>query len=75
MARLLKEAATVLLLDEPTTIWTLNAPCARRRAGRLSAAAAPWSISHDASSLSRILYAHLAFEGDAHVEWFEGGFF
>ena len=73
MARLLKEGGNVLLLDEPTNdldVETLRA---------LEDALVDFDgcavvISHDRFFLDRICTHILAFEGDAHVEWFEGNF-
>ncbi|MGJ8602759.1 MAG: energy-dependent translational throttle protein EttA [Marivita sp.] len=73
MARLLKEGGNVLLLDEPTNdldVETLRA---------LEDAIADFAgcavvISHDRFFLDRLCTHILAFEGDAHVEWFEGNF-
>ncbi len=73
MARLLKEGGNVLLLDEPTNdldVETLRA---------LEDAIADFAgcavvISHDRWFLDRLCTHILAFEGDAHVEWFEGNF-
>ena len=73
MARLLKEGGNVLLLDEPTNdldVETLRA---------LEDAVVDFSgcavvISHDRFFLDRICTHILAFEGEAHVEWFEGNF-
>ncbi|MFP4404646.1 energy-dependent translational throttle protein EttA [Rhodosalinus sp.] len=73
MARLLKEGGNVLLLDEPTNdldVETLRA---------LEDAIADFAgcavvISHDRFFLDRICTHILAFEGEAHVEWFEGNF-
>ena len=73
MARLLKDGGNVLLLDEPTNdldVETLRA---------LEDAIAEFAgcavvISHDRFFLDRLCTHILAFEGDAHVEWFEGNF-
>jgi ATP-binding cassette ChvD family protein len=73
MARLLKEGGNVLLLDEPTNdldVETLRA---------LEDAIADFAgcavvISHDRFFLDRLCTHILAFEGEAHVEWFEGNF-
>ncbi len=73
MAKLLKSGGNVLLLDEPTNdldVETLQA---------LEAAIENFSgcavvISHDRFFLDRLCTHILAFEGDAHVEWFEGNF-
>jgi ATP-binding cassette ChvD family protein len=73
LAKILKEGANVLLLDEPTNdldVETLRA---------LEEALADFAgcaviISHDRFFLDRIATHMLAFEGDSHVEWFEGNF-
>jgi ATP-binding cassette ChvD family protein len=73
MARLLRTGGNVLLLDEPTNdldVETLRA---------LEDALVDFSgcavvISHDRFFLDRICTHILAFEGEAHVEWFEGNF-
>ena len=73
MARLLRAGGNVLLLDEPTNdldVETLRA---------LEDALVDFSgcavvISHDRFFLDRICTHILAFEGEAHVEWFEGNF-
>ena len=73
LAKMLKTGANLLLLDEPTNdldVETLRA---------LEDALADYAgcaviISHDRFFLDRIATHMLAFEGDAHVEWFEGNF-
>jgi len=73
LAKMLREGANVLLLDEPTNdldVETLQA---------LEAALEDFPgcaviISHDRWFLDRIATHILAFEGDSHVEWFEGNF-
>ena len=73
LAKMLKEGGNVLLLDEPTNdldVETLQA---------LEAALEDFPgcaviISHDRWFLDRIATHILAFEGDSHVEWFEGDF-
>ncbi len=73
MAKLLREGGNVLLLDEPTNdldVETLRA---------LEDALADFAgcaviISHDRFFLDRLCTHILAFEGEAHVEWFEGNF-
>ena len=73
LAKMLKEGGNLLLLDEPTNdldVETLSA---------LEAALEDFPgcavvISHDRFFLDRICTHILAFEGDAHVEWFEGNF-
>ena len=73
LAKMLKQGANLLLLDEPTNdldVETLSA---------LEAALEDFPgcaviISHDRFFLDRIATHILAFEGDSHVEWFEGNF-
>ena len=73
LAKMLKTGANLLLLDEPTNdldVETLRA---------LEDALADYAgcaviISHDRFFLDRIATHILSFEGDAHVEWFEGNF-
>ena len=73
LAKLLRSGGNVLLLDEPTNdldVETLQA---------LEAAIEDFAgcvvvISHDRYFLDRLCTHILAFEGDAHVEWFEGNF-
>ncbi|TQS71547.1 energy-dependent translational throttle protein EttA [Rhodobacteraceae bacterium] len=73
MAKLLKEGGNVLLLDEPTNdldVETLQA----LEAAIEDFAGCAVIISHDRFFLDRLCTHMLAFEGDAHVEWFEGNF-
>ena len=73
MARLLKEGGNVLLLDEPTN--DLDVETLRALEDALTEfAGCAVVISHDRFFLDRICTHILAFEGDAHVEWFEGNF-
>ncbi|MEY4783632.1 MAG: hypothetical protein RIR41_1567, partial [Pseudomonadota bacterium] len=73
LAKMLKEGSNLLLLDEPTNdldVETLQA---------LEAALEDFPgcaviISHDRWFLDRVATHILAFEGDSHVEWFEGDF-
>lgn len=73
LAKMLKEGGNLLLLDEPTNdldVETLSA---------LEVALEDFPgcavvISHDRFFLDRIATHILAFEGDSHVEWFEGAF-
>jgi len=73
LAKMLKEGGNLLLLDEPTNdldVETLSA---------LEAALEDFPgcaviISHDRFFLDRIATHILAYEGDSHVEWFEGSF-
>ncbi|CAM3427284.1 energy-dependent translational throttle protein EttA [Paracoccus nototheniae] len=73
MAKLLKAGGNVLLLDEPTNdldVETLQA----LEAALDDFAGCAVIISHDRFFLDRLCTHILAFEGDAHVEWFEGNF-
>ncbi|WP_439123299.1 energy-dependent translational throttle protein EttA [Marivita sp.] len=73
MARLLKEGGNVLLLDEPTN--DLDVETLRALEDAISDfAGCAVVISHDRFFLDRLCTHILAFEGDAHVEWFEGNF-
>ncbi len=73
MARLLKEGGNVLLLDEPTNDLDVETLRALEDAIENFAGCAV-VISHDRFFLDRICTHILAFEGEAHVEWFEGNF-
>ena len=73
MAKLLKSGGNVLLLDEPTNDLDVEALRALEDALTEFAGCAV-VISHDRFFLDRICTHILAFEGDAHVEWFEGDF-
>jgi len=73
MAKLLREGGNVLLLDEPTNdldVETLQA----LEAALDDFAGCAVIISHDRFFLDRLCTHILAFEGDGHVEWFEGNF-
>ena len=73
MAKLLKSGGNLLLLDEPTNdldVETLQA----LEAAIEDFAGCAIIISHDRFFLDRLCTHILAFEGDAHVEWFEGNF-
>ncbi|NBT39853.1 MAG: energy-dependent translational throttle protein EttA [Alphaproteobacteria bacterium] len=73
MAKLLRGGYNVLLLDEPTNdldVETLQA----LEAALEDFAGCAVIISHDRWFLDRIATHILAFEGDSHVEWFEGNF-
>jgi ATP-binding cassette ChvD family protein len=73
MAKLLRSGGNVLLLDEPTNdldVETLQA----LEAAIEDFAGCAIIISHDRFFLDRLCTHILAFEGDAHVEWFEGNF-
>ncbi|WP_424926782.1 energy-dependent translational throttle protein EttA [Amaricoccus tamworthensis] len=73
MAKLLKEGGNVLLLDEPTNDLDVETLRALEDAITDFAGCAV-IISHDRFFLDRLCTHILAFEGDAHVEWFEGNF-
>jgi energy-dependent translational throttle protein EttA len=73
LAKMLKEGANLLLLDEPTN--DLDVDTLRELEGALEDfAGCAVIISHDRWFLDRIATHILAFEGDSHVEWFEGNF-
>ncbi|MEM6413925.1 MAG: energy-dependent translational throttle protein EttA [Pseudomonadota bacterium] len=73
LAKMLKEGANLLLLDEPTN--DLDVDTLRELELALDEfAGCAVIISHDRWFLDRIATHILAFEGDSHVEWFEGGF-
>jgi ATP-binding cassette ChvD family protein len=73
LAKMLKSGANVLLLDEPTN--DLDVDTLRALEDALGAfAGCAVIISHDRWFLDRIATHILAFEGDSHVEWFEGNF-
>jgi len=73
MAKMLKSGANVLLLDEPTNDLDVDTLRALEDAlGDFAGCAV--IISHDRWFLDRIATHILAFEGDSHVEWFEGNF-
>ena len=73
MARLLKEGGDVLLLDEPTNDLDVETLRALEDAIENFAGCAV-VISHDRFFLDRLCTHILAFEGNSHVEWFEGNF-
>ena len=73
MARLLKSGGNVLLLDEPTNDLDVETMRALEDA-LVDFAGCAVVISHDRFFLDRICTHILAFEGEAHVEWFEGNF-
>ena len=73
MARLLKEGGNVLLLDEPTNDLDVETLRALEDA-LVDFAGCAVVISHDRFFLDRICTHIMAFEGEAHVEWFEGNF-
>jgi ATP-binding cassette ChvD family protein len=73
LAKMLKREHNVLLLDEPTNdldVETLRA----LEAALMDFAGCAVIISHDRFFLDRLATHILAFEGDSHVEWFEGNF-
>jgi ATP-binding cassette ChvD family protein len=73
LAKMLKSGANVLLLDEPTN--DLDVETLRALEDALTAfAGCALIISHDRWFLDRIATHILAFEGDSHVEWFEGNY-
>ncbi len=73
LAKMLKEGGNVLLLDEPTNDLDTETLSALEEALENFAGCAV-VISHDRFFLDRIATHILAFEGDSHVEWFEGNF-
>ncbi|MCX7645866.1 MAG: energy-dependent translational throttle protein EttA [Rhodobacteraceae bacterium] len=73
MAKLLREGGNVLLLDEPTNDLDVETLRALEDALENFAGCAV-IISHDRFFLDRLCTHILAFEGEAHVEWFEGNF-
>ena len=73
MAKLLKSGGNVLLLDEPTNDLDVETLRALEDALEDFAGCAV-IISHDRFFLDRLCTHILAFEGEAHVEWFEGDF-
>jgi ATPase subunit of ABC transporter with duplicated ATPase domains len=70
---MLKSGANVLLLDEPTNDLDVDTLRALEEA-LLEFAGCVVVISHDRWFLDRIATHMLAFEGDSHVEWFEGNY-
>ncbi|MFT6226077.1 MAG: ATPase subunit of ABC transporter with duplicated ATPase domains [Paracoccaceae bacterium] len=73
LAKLLRDGGNVLLLDEPTNDLDVETLRALEDA-ILNFAGCAVVISHDRWFLDRICTHMLAFEGDSHVEWFEGDF-
>ncbi|HEV7875022.1 MAG TPA: energy-dependent translational throttle protein EttA [Enterovirga sp.] len=73
LAKILKSGANVLLLDEPTNDLDVETLRALEEALEDYAGCAV-IISHDRWFLDRIATHMLAYEGDGHVEWFEGNF-
>lgn len=73
LAKMLKSGANVLLLDEPTN--DLDVETLRALEDALTEfAGCAVVISHDRWFLDRVATHMLAFEGDSHVEWFEGNY-
>lgn len=73
LAKMLKEGGNVLLLDEPTNDLDVNTLSALEDALDHYAGCAV-VISHDRYFIDRVATHILAFEGNSHVEWFEGNF-
>ncbi len=73
LAKMLKSEANVILLDEPTNDLDVDTLRALEEALAEYAGCAV-IISHDRWFLDRLATHILAFEGDSHVEWFEGNF-
>jgi ATPase subunit of ABC transporter with duplicated ATPase domains len=73
LAKLLRSGGNVLLLDEPTNDLDVDTLRALEDA-LLGFAGCVVVISHDRWFLDRIATHILAFEGDSHVEWFEGNY-
>jgi len=73
LAKLLKSGGNLLLLDEPTNDLDVETLRALEEA-LLDFPGCAVVISHDRWFLDRIATHILAFEGDSHVEWFEGNY-
>jgi ATPase subunit of ABC transporter with duplicated ATPase domains len=73
LAKLLKEGGNLLLLDEPTNDLDVDTLRSLEEA-LLEFPGCAVIISHDRWFLDRIATHMLAFEGDSHVEWFEGNY-
>ncbi|HTL65453.1 MAG TPA: energy-dependent translational throttle protein EttA [Pseudolabrys sp.] len=73
LAKMLRSGANLLLLDEPTNDLDVETLAALEDAIENFAGCAV-VISHDRFFLDRLATHILAFEGDSHVEWFEGNF-
>jgi energy-dependent translational throttle protein EttA len=73
LAKMLKSGANLLLLDEPTNDLDVDTLRALEEA-LLDFAGCAVIVSHDRFFLDRIATHMLAFEGESHVEWFEGNF-
>ncbi|MCF8469043.1 MAG: energy-dependent translational throttle protein EttA [Sneathiella sp.] len=73
LAKMLKSGSNFLLLDEPTNDLDIDTLRALEEA-LLQFAGCAVVISHDRWFLDRVATHMLAYEGDSHVEWFEGNF-
>jgi len=73
LAKILRKPSNVLLLDEPTNDLDVDTLRALEE-GLLEFAGCAVVISHDRWFLDRVATHILAFEGDSHVEWFEGNY-
>jgi ATPase subunit of ABC transporter with duplicated ATPase domains len=73
LAKTLKEGGNLILLDEPTNDLDVETMRSLEEALENFAGCAV-IISHDRWFLDRVATHILAFEGDSHVEWFEGNF-
>jgi len=73
LAKMLQSGGNVLLLDEPTNDLDVETLRALEEA-LLDFAGCAVVISHDRWFLDRVATHMLAFEGEGHVEWFEGNF-
>jgi ATP-binding cassette ChvD family protein len=73
LAKMLKSGANVILLDEPTNDLDVDTLRALEEA-LIDFAGCAIVVSHDRWFLDRIATHILAFEGDSHVEWFEGNY-
>ncbi len=73
LAKLLKAGSNVLLLDEPTNDLDIDTLRALEES-LMDYAGCAVIISHDRFFLDKLATHILAFEGDSHVEWFEGNF-
>jgi len=73
LAKMLKTASNVILLDEPTNDLDVDTLRALEEA-LLDFPGCAVVITHDRWFLDRIATHILAFEGDSHVEWFEGNY-
>ena len=73
LAKILKKPCNLLLLDEPTNDLDVDTLRALEE-GLIGFAGCAVVISHDRWFLDRVATHILAFEGDSHVEWFEGNY-